>query len=470
MNNSVTKKTLYLPSGVLYLCALSLHCQNLGAHDQTTELGETTINERGAEKPVSFSADVAKILVDNCIACHCAKKSEGGYRLDNFQELMLPGDSSEIPVAAKQPDTSLLIQRISAADESVRMPPDSDPLAADQIAKIKSWITAGAAFDGKDPRQPLALVIPPQRYADPPANYAPLPLTAVAFSADGQQVICGGYHELTVWDATTGKWLRRISNLGQRVFAIALAPDNNLLAVACGEPGKSGEVRLVNYASGEIVGVVARSADVVLDVTFRPNREELAVAAADHSVRIINYKNFEQLRAYSSHADWVTAIAFSSDGNKLVSASRDKSAKVFDMESGQMIINYAGHGAAVRGVAFTADGTQVLSVGDDKRLHRWSIADAKKVAEVALEGEAFRLTRRDDFVLVPSASRRAIKIELASNKTVQTYAGHEDWVLSAAISADGRIVAGGLDGQAKIWSADGTLLTSWIAVPASTTN
>jgi Planctomycete cytochrome C len=143
---------------------------------------------QAAEKPVSFSADVAKILQDNCVACHSAKKSEGGYRLDTFHELMQPGDSAEDPVVAKQPDKSLLMQRIVATDASVRMPPESEPLAADKIALIKNWITAGAEFDGKDPRQLLTLVVPPPQYANPPATYAPIPLTAVAFSADGTQV------------------------------------------------------------------------------------------------------------------------------------------------------------------------------------------------------------------------------------------------------------------------------------------
>jgi WD40 repeat protein len=418
---------------------------------------------------VSFSADVASILHENCVACHCAKKSEGGYRLDTFHDLMQPGDSSESPIVAKSPGTSVMLQRIIATDPSVRMPPEHQPLAAEQVEKIKNWILAGAEFDGKDAKQHLALVGPAKRYPNPPDTYPPVPLTALAFSSDGSKLICGGYHELTIWDTSNGQLSRRIGNLGQRIFSIAFAPDGNLIAVACGEPGKSGEVRLVDFGSGEVVGVIGRSTDVILDVAFRPNRDELAIACADNSVRLFNYKTMEQVRAYSSHADWVTALAFSADGNRLVSASRDKSAKVFDLESGQMLINYAGHATPVRGVAFGSDGNQVVSVADDKKLHIWMVADAKKTAEVALEGEGFRLTRRDGFVLVPGASRRVVKIDLASNKIVQAYAGHSDWLLSSAIAADGRVAGGGIDGQIRIWAVDGTLLHHWIAAPQPAT-
>ena len=52
-----------------------------------------------AEQPVSFRSDIAPLLLENCLACHGAKKAEGGYRVDSYDELLKPGDSGEIPVA-----------------------------------------------------------------------------------------------------------------------------------------------------------------------------------------------------------------------------------------------------------------------------------------------------------------------------------------------------------------------------------
>lgn len=436
------------------------------AQDATaTPTAGTSAPAAAADAKSSFIAQVAPILQDNCVSCHSAKKAEGGYRLDTFHELMQPGDSATATIVAKQADASLLLQRLISADPSERMPPESPPLSAEKVEAIRAWINSGADFDGKDPKQLLGLVTPPAKYPAPPASYPAVPITAICFTSDGTQVIVGGYHELTVWDANTGQLVRRIPNIGQRSFAIALSPDGKTLAVACGEPGRSGEVRMVDWATGEVTSVVARSVDVILDVAFRPGRDEIGVAAADHSVRIINYRNGELVRAYSSHADWVTAVAFSADGNKLVSASRDKSAKVFDLESGQMLINYAGHGLPVRGVAFTADGAQVVSVGDDKKLHRWNVADAKKIAEVGMDGEAFHVARVDNFVYVPSASRRVLKIDLASNQVASAFTGHDDWALSVTIAADGRIASGSSNGAAKVHMPDGKELSGWIAAP-----
>jgi len=420
-----------------------------------------------ATEVISFSKDIAPIFQEYCVACHGAKKAEGGYRIDTFSDLIKVGDSEQTPIAAKDPHASELLRRLTTSDESERMPAESEPLSAEQIKLISDWIAAGAAFDGSDESALLAFVIPAPQYSPPPDKYnVNIPLTAVAFSPDGSQILAGGYHEITVWNAADAKLVRRIQNIGQRVFAIAMSPDGKTLAVACGEPGRSGEVRLIDFTTGEVKGVVGRSTDVALDVAYRPHSDELAIASADQSIRIVNSKTQEVVRTLSSHADWVTAIAWSDDGKRLVAASRDKSAKVFERETGQMLVSYQGHGAAVRGVAFTPDALQVLSVGTDNKLHRWNVQDAKKVAEVGIGGEGYRVVRGDGFVLIPCSDRRLLKFDLASNKIAQEFKGHEDWVLSVAMhAADSRIVSGAFNGEVRLWNLDGNLIKNWIARP-----
>jgi len=239
-----------------------------------------------------------------------------------------------------------------------------------------------------------------------------------------------------------------------------------LLAVACGEPGRSGEVRLVDLDTGRVQAVIDRTTDVALDVAFRPKSHQLAIASADNIVRIIDYHTLDVAHSLAIHADWVTALAFSDDGRFLATASRDKTSKVFDIEAGQMLANYTGHGAAVRGVAFTADGSQVLSTGDDKKMHRWNVSDVKRMADVALGGDGFRLVRHGDSVYIPSAARNVLQIDLTSNQIVQTFAGGSEWILSVARSEiNGNIAAGGFNSEVRVWTQDGRLLHYWQAVP-----
>jgi mono/diheme cytochrome c family protein len=421
-----------------------------------------------AADTVSFRRDIAPILQENCVACHGAKEAAGSYRLDTFAELSQAGESGTAPLKQADGHTIELLRRLTTADESERMPADSDPLTTAQIRLISDWVASGAKFDGENPAELLPFVIPPPQHPLPPDTYpAAVPITAIVFSPDGKQLLTGGYHEILVWNPTAGKLQRRIQNIGQRTYAMAFADDDTTLAVACGQPGRAGEVRLVDFNSGDVKAVIARSTDVVLDLAFRPGGTELAVAAADKSIQIINIETLEVVRTLSSHADWVTAVAWSQDGNHLVSASRDKSAKVYDGTTGQLLVSYQGHGAAVRGVNVLPGGTQVISTGTDNKLHRWSIDKAKKVAEVRLGGEGYKLVAGAGCVFVPTADRRLLKIDVAKNAVTQAFQGHADWVLAAALTSDQtRIASGGYDGEVRVWDAsDASLIGSWTAKP-----
>ncbi|QDS95709.1 WD domain, G-beta repeat [Roseimaritima multifibrata] len=426
---------------------------------------------RAAEPEVSFRKDIAPLLLEHCLACHGAKKAEGGYRVDTYDELLKPGDSEEVPVAKEKGAVSELLRRLTC-DESERMPAESEPLTSEQIALVKTWIEAGGVFDGSDGSEQLMRVIPPPTYADPPENYSrAVPVVAVQFSPDGTQVVTGGLHEVLVWNAADSSLVRRIKNIGQRVYDLAFSSDGAMLAVACGEPGKSGEVRLVDFSTGEIKGVIARSDDVLFDLAFRPNSNELAIATSDSSIRIFDVQTQQETRTIASHADWVTAVCWSEDGKQMASASRDKSAKVYDAETGSLVTTYLGHGAAVRGVAFTADGTQVLTSGADAKLHRWNASDGKRTALVGLGGDAFKLIRIGDKVFVPCASHKMLRIDLTSNKVDLEFVGHADWVLSLALQANAegagqKMLTGGFDGEVRVWNfADAAPQLNWIAKP-----
>lgn len=435
------------------------------------------------ERPISFRSDVALIFLENCVACHGPKKAEGGYRIDTFDELVKPGDSGEMPIVAALAASGELIRRINSSDMSERMPADAEALTSAQIDVLKRWLTGGAKFDGEKSNATLNLVIPPRQFADPPATYpAPTPITAMTFSPDGSLLLVGGYHEVTVWNTADGLLTRRIKNIGQRVHAIVFLADQKTIAVGCGEPGRNGEVRLVDFESGQLKGVVARTSDVVLDIAVRPipkaaadlatpagppASNELAIASADGLIRIVNTDTMAETRTIANHADWVTAIAWSDDGTRLVSASRDKSAKVFDANSGELLVSYSGHAAAVRGVAFLPDGKQVFSTGTDKKLHRWEVEAAKKVTEVAVGGEAYKIVRGETFVFVSGADNQLRRIDQSSNKITHTLSGYQDWVLATSYHAGtNRIAGGAMNGEVRLWNAtDGTLIRNWIAKP-----
>jgi uncharacterized membrane protein/mono/diheme cytochrome c family protein len=97
--------------------------------------------------PNSFYAkQIHPIFDSNCVSCHGAGKSEGGLRLDSYEQLMRGAKDGPVIVthnAAK----SLLFQRVTLpANDRHFMPAEGrPPLRPQQIQWIRVWIEQGAS-------------------------------------------------------------------------------------------------------------------------------------------------------------------------------------------------------------------------------------------------------------------------------------------------------------------------------------
>ncbi len=421
-----------------------------------------------AEDPVSFRNDLAPILLHSCLGCHGPKTAEGGYRVDSFERAMKAGDSGVAGFSAGKLDQSEVFRRISSADVDERMPSKREPLTAEQMALFQRWIAEGARFDGDDPKAELPSIVPPPIHPAAPESYPfRLPIAAMIFSHDGHSLFVSGYHEITVWNPQDGKLLRRIGNVGQRTYALALSPDGKTLAVACGQPGRWGEARLFNPQTGELMQVLAATSDVVLDLAFNPKGDRLAIGTTDGAVRVFEVATGKVQLSILSHADWTTAVAWSSDGSKLASASRDKTAKVHDALSGELLASYAGHSESVAGVAFHPDGKDIYSSGADNRIHRWQIADAMKTVERGFNGEVFKLVAAGEFLFAASADKTVRQFDAMSHNPLKQMTGHKDSALSVAFHpGTKRLASGGFDGEIILWNLeDGNPILTFLAAP-----
>lgn len=198
-----------------------------------------------------YQARVAPLLSKNCVACHNAKSAEGGLNLEGYAEMMAGGDSGPTIVPGDV-DSSELIARMRATDDSV-MPPDdngvgAERLTAEQIEWVAQWVAAGAeppaagaetriqwreiseavrpiyavqlSRDGhylsfakgnvayivpqplrEGPWQPQPLLDPDLELADGTALTGTDKdlIHSLAFSHDGQRLAVGGFRTVKVW-------------------------------------------------------------------------------------------------------------------------------------------------------------------------------------------------------------------------------------------------------------------------------
>jgi len=96
-----------------------------------------------AASRIDYVTEIKPILVERCYACHGVLKQQGKLRTDTAEFLKQGGKHGPAVVIGK-PETSHLIERLSAKDEDERMPPEGEPLKPEQLALIKLWIAQGA--------------------------------------------------------------------------------------------------------------------------------------------------------------------------------------------------------------------------------------------------------------------------------------------------------------------------------------
>ena len=451
-----------------------------------------------AAAPVSFLKDLAPVLVQNCIACHNAKKSEGKYVMTTFAQLAKGGAAGQgINLEPGDPDASYFVE-LCRVDGEPRMPYKLDPLPAASIALLERWVREGARYDGADPTEEWLVALRKVSPVVVPENYpAPVPITALAFTPDGSKLVASGYHEVTTWGTLDGKLARRAGALAERTHDIAFSPDGKWLATAGGDPGQYGSVRLfaVNRdASARLVYDIPSSVnaflpldgppvlpplapaiefpetiDSVFAVAFSPDSTKLAAAGADRAVRIWDVATGAEIMSIEDHADWVFDLAWSPDGKRIATASRDKTCKVFDAVKKEVLATFPGHNDIVYCVRFTPDGKSVASAGNDNQIRVWNPdEDAKQIKTVGgFGGAIFRLAfAPDGKSLAATGADKVVRIfEDFNPKPALT--GHADWVYSLAFAPDGKTLAsGGWDGEVRLWTlSDGKLARSFVAAP-----
>lgn len=114
--------------------------------------------------------DVRPLLERRCFSCHAALQQKGGLRLDTATAIRAGGDSGP-SIDLKNPQASLLLQRVTESDPALRMPAEGSPLSETEIAALRAWIAAGAI----GPANEVPQIDPRQHWAYRPPTRPPVP-------------------------------------------------------------------------------------------------------------------------------------------------------------------------------------------------------------------------------------------------------------------------------------------------------
>ena len=127
-----------------------------------------------AEDAVDFATQIQPIFASKCYSCHGDEQHESGLRINSRDAAVQGGDNGPL-FKAGDGAGSTLIQVLTGEHEFVeRMPVDAEPLSAEQIELIRTWVDQGAEWPDSLGRSPSAhwAFIPPERPTPPDVKHA----------------------------------------------------------------------------------------------------------------------------------------------------------------------------------------------------------------------------------------------------------------------------------------------------------
>lgn len=103
-----------------------------------------------AQAAVDYARDIKPLFKARCYACHGALKQKSGLRLDTVALMHKGGDSGDVI----DPASPLVLEKVTATEKDEQMPPEGARLSAEEVARLKSWIAAGAPAPADEKPEP----------------------------------------------------------------------------------------------------------------------------------------------------------------------------------------------------------------------------------------------------------------------------------------------------------------------------
>ena len=242
---------------------------------------------------------------------------------------------------------------------------------------------------------------------------------SIGLSRDGRLIITspaatlsagGASSPLDVWDAVTGRLVRRSTQEAPLIWASAFSPDRHrfiaggtvmdvatrtpVLTLVPGERRVSSgyssdgrtivtaaqnEVRFWNAHTGASIGSPLHQGDDVYSLALSPDGRRLATGGTDDSARLWDVRNHEPLGVRMQSRDRRrqvvinVAVAFSDDGRRIATASDYGYARVWDAFSGAPLTPLLSHQFGVYHARFSADGRRLVTASLDRTARIWTV-------------------------------------------------------------------------------------------------
>lgn len=285
-----------------------------------------------------------------------------------------------------------------------------------------------------------------------------------AFSSNGQRVVTVSKdNTVRIWDAATGKELRRLLRLDRDSdnSDAVFSPDGSRLATTSSDDKNA--VRIWDTNKGTVIARLTGK-----KIAFNSSGSRAVTVSQNNIARVWDVASSKEIAVVQHQESFAfDGPAISGDGLRVATLSDTKTVRVWDLETRTEIGRLKGHTESVTSAVFSPDGTRVATTSEDNTVRTWNAKGGKQIARLVghcatgntdgffrCEVTSAAFSTDGARVVTASFDRTARVWDGLTGQEIHRLEGHTGHVTTAAFSGDGeQVVTASDDDTARLWNA-----------------
>jgi len=297
------------------------------------------------------------------------------------------------------------------------------------------------------------------------------PVADVVVGANGRHVASAGYDGAAiVWELTTGEVIHTILDENATANSNDFSADGRYLIVvgkgesSADDSGTAPRMELWDTTTWQRIRTFEGHQAAVASVRFGPQAKTILTGAYDGEAILWDTESGEILRRFKGYPGQVSPIQVGHDRFQLlVHESNSDHVALWDGIHGRRVLKLSANNGSTNASTLSDDGRYVAIGTSEGQLTLHNVTDGKPlftiqahphlVADICFSADGRRIATAGGKIWRTRAHMVPCDVaiwEVPSGKLYKRYSGHESPVISLALSADGRLIAGGGEDQRVI--------------------